>query len=65
MARSGKNIILYYYDKFKRKIEFNVHPKDFKDVKTYLLEASHSEDIGDIYMLDEHGNEIMLDYYND
>lgn len=59
-------IDFYYFDRFGRKvIAASVHKRDFHHMKTLLLEDSQTGDLGDIFYVDEQGEERCLDYYND
>ncbi len=55
---------IFYFDKYKRKINFNISLKDFEHYKIQLLEKSLVENIGDVwYTMDNITKK--LDYYND
>jgi len=58
-------ITFYHFNKYGKQVKLStVHQRDFETMKILLLEDSQTLDIGDIYYLDEFGNEIQLDYYN-
>ncbi len=58
-------LTIFYYDKFQRKIDFKVHPRDYKFFVYQLLESSLTEDLGPIYIEKEDGSIAELDYYNE
>jgi hypothetical protein len=59
-------ITFYYYDKFGKKISAaKVDKRSFKAMRELLLEDSRTGDLGDIFYVDEQGEERCLDYYND
>lgn len=56
----------YYYNRFGKKLLAASTPEDnFKNMKELLLEDSQTGNIGDIFYIDESGEERCLDYYND
>lgn len=58
-------MMLFYVDKYGRKVKFPCSDlKEFRRTAISLLERSFIEEIGDVFMENQCGETIKLDYYN-
>ncbi len=60
-----KVVKFFYYNKQGRIVEYFIWDRDARDFMIALLESSHKDDIGAVYIMDHEGNVKELDYYND
>lgn len=59
-----KYITMFRYNRFKKRIEWKIHPRDFELYKIMLLEEQHADDENEVYFINEKGEEQLIDYYN-
>ncbi len=60
-----KLVKFFYFNKQGQQVEYFVWDRDARDFMIALMERSHKDDIGTIYMMDSDGVVKELDYYND
>lgn len=59
----SKTTLFCHYDNQGKLIEYEVDNRDLENFKIMLLEASVTENLGDIFMW-ENSQWVLLDYFN-
>jgi len=60
----SNKVLFSYLNRHKQRIEYEVDQEDMYNAKIYLLEKSQTDNLGDIFIMQD-GEWRKLDYYNE
>lgn len=58
-------VTLFYFNRHGKKVDIKVPRNELREIKLYLLEASFTENIGQVYIIEEDGVTKELNYYDE